>query len=177
MSLIGEKGETYSDANLVVEEALRVVYSKQNVSGSWSYVSANVSGYYNYMREFHRYATKSFRYVGMTHDAAKTCRNAMIKKFTRDVYASIWNGDSMGGSWTDSKMGEILMAEITLAHDEGDSWSVHVRVNEDDVRYRMANADTSVVLIFANEIHRTYGSNGEGEADETEYVASSSGTN
>lgn len=172
MSLIGENGKEYGDGNIVVEEALRVTYSKQTVSGSWGYVSGNMSGAYSWMNEFHRYATKSFRYIGMTFAAAKDCRNDMIDKFTRTIYSSIWDSETLGGGWVDTKMGEILMAEITLVHDEGDAWSVHVRVNEDDVRYRLV-ADSTLApasSFFSREHGRVYGSNGEGAEDEKEYV-------
>lgn len=171
MSLIGEKSsDTYGDRNLVIDEALRVTYSKTKISGAWGYVSANVSGSYSYMREFHRYATKSFSYVGMTYDVAKKCRDDMIERFTREFKQSIWNGDTMGGGWTDETAGETLMADITLVHGEGDEWRVHVRVNEDDVRYRLISASefTSYKTIFISERRRLYGSDGEGTADETE---------
>ena len=171
MGLIGEKSETYGDRNLVIEEALRVVYSKMKVSGSWGWTSANVSGSYSYMREFHRYATKSFRYVGMTYEVAKKCRDNMVALFTREYKSSVWNADAMGGGWNDEKMGEIPMADVSLVHDEGDSWSVCVRVNEDDVRYRIvsASATTNPKTIFYDERKtRTYGSNGEGSEQERE---------
>ena len=61
---------TDRDENIVVEEPLNVSYPTTLISGSWGYGSANVSGSYAWMREYHRYATKRYRYVGKTYKAA-----------------------------------------------------------------------------------------------------------
>ena len=161
---------SYSDANVVVEEALTVTYSTVIVQGSWSYTSANVTGYYYTMRECHRYARKSFRYVGLTHAAAKTCRDAMVALFTRDFKTSYWQSDAMGGGWSDDTGGTVLMADVSLTHDEGDAWSVRVRVNEDDVRFRFVqDGGMYPELLFGNErLYRSYGTDGEGNASEKE---------
>jgi hypothetical protein len=163
----------YSDTNLEIDEALRVTYAVMKISGSWGWIAANVSGAYSYMREFHRYAAKSFKYVGMTHTAAKKCRDAMVKYFTRTYRASIWQGTKIDGGWEDEDMGTKLATEVTLTHDGGDSWSVHVRVNEDDVLYRLISTSegTSPQSVFSEEVKRTYGSDGHGTADETEASA------
>lgn len=159
---------SHSDANVVVEEALTVTYSQSIIQGSWGYTSANVSGWYSTMREIHRYARKSFRYVGMTHAAAKACRDAMVAKFTRDVKTSYWNSSAMGGGWNDEAGGTIPMADVSLVHDEGDAWSVHVRVNEDDVRFRRVSDAHYAAVVFGAERLRGYGTDGEGTADEKE---------
>jgi hypothetical protein len=170
MSLIGEHtaGETYGDRNLVIDEALTVTYSKQLIQGSWGYTAANVSGYYNYMNEYHRYARKSFKYVGMKYATAVTCRDDMIKYFKREFYVDVWNGTVMGGQWDQTKGGEVLMADVSLVRDEGDSWSVHVRVNEDDVRYYMAGTTVRLKTVFSKARSRKYGTDGAGNADEVE---------
>ena len=159
---------SYSDANVVVEEALTVTYSQSVVQGSWGYTSANVSGSYSTMRELHRYARKSFRYVGMTLAAAKACRNEMVGKFTRTFNTSYWNADVMGGAWNEDEGGTIPMADVSLVHDDGDAWSVHVRVNEDDVRYRKVQEVYDYATVFAAERLRGYGTDGVGTADEQE---------
>ena len=177
MGLIGENGETYGDRNLVVEEALRVTYSQMIVNGSWGWVSGNMSGSYTQMREFHRYATKSFRYVGMTYEVAKTCRDDMIAKFSRVTFTSVWDANRVDGAWLSQENGYMPMADVSLVHDEGDAWSVHVRVNEDSVRYRHTgyNYDSYALykLFFGDETSWGYGSDGEGTADETEPVNAS----
>ena len=163
---------SYSDANVVIEEALTVTYSNTIIQGSWSYTSANVTGTYNTMREVHRYARKAFRYVGMTHAAAKTCRNAMVALFTRDFKTSYWQSDTMGGGWSDDTGGTVLMADVALTHDEGDAWSVHVRVNEDDVRFRLVDGGAYPATLFATErTTRSYGTDGEGTTAEREVAS------
>ena len=160
---------SYSDANVVIEEALTVTYSNTIIQGSWSYTSANVTGTYNTMREVHRYARKSFRYVGMTYAAAKTCRTAMVALFTRSFKTSYWQSDTMGGGWSDDTGGTIVMADVALTHDEGDAWSVHVRVNEDDVRFRLVSNGAYPNVLFATErTTRSYGTDGEGTTAEKE---------
>ena len=126
---------SYSDANIIVEEPLNVTYSTQIISGSWGWTSSNVSGSYNRMRENHRYATKRFRYVGMTHSAALACRYDLIEKFTRDFKMSYWNGDAMGGEWLTMTGGTMVMAYVTPEENEDGSYDVLVNVNEDDTKY------------------------------------------
>lgn len=159
---------SHSDTNVVIEEALTVTYSSSIVQGSWSSTSANVTVWYNTMREVHRYARKSFRYVGMTYAAAKACRDAMVTLFTREFKTSYWNSDTMGGGWNDEEGGTLPMADVSLTHDEGDAWSVHVRVNEDDVRFRRVSEGAYPNVLFAAERQRDYGTNGEGTAAEKE---------
>ena len=158
----------YSDANIIVEEPLKVTYSTQIISGSWGWTSANVRGSYNRMRENHRYATKRFRYVGMTHAAALTCRNALIAKFTRDFMTSIWNGDAMGGEWLTMTGGTMVMADVTPEENEDGSYDVLVNVNEDDTKYTKVEFPFYPNVAFATERLRTYGSDGHGTEDEVE---------
>ncbi len=160
---------SYSDANIVIEEGLTVTYSRSIIQGSWSYTAANVSGTYDTMRELHRYARKSFKYVGMTYAAAKTCRDAMITLFTRTTKTSYWNGTVAGGGWNDDDGGETLTADVSLVHGDGDAWEVHVRVNEDSVRYRLATEAAYSSVVFSHERQTwTYGSDGEGTTAEKE---------
>lgn len=160
---------SHSDANVVIEEALTVTYSNSIIQGNWGYTSANVSGYYSTMREIHRYARKSFRYVGMTYAAAKACRDELVTLFTRDFKTSYWNSETMGGGWSDDTGGTVPMADVSLTHDDGDAWSVHVRVSEDDVRFRRVSDGAYPNVLFATErLTRTYGTDGEGTAAEKE---------
>ena len=159
---------SYSDANIIVEEPLKVTYSTQVISGSWGWTSGNVSGSYNRMRENHRYATKRFRYVGMTHDAALACRDALIEKFTRDFKMSIWNGDAMGGEWMSINGGTMCMADVSPEENEDGSYDVLVNVNEDDVKYTKVEDPFYPSLDFAVERRRVYGSDGHGIGDEVE---------
>lgn len=158
----------YSDANIIVEEPLKVTYSTQIISGSWGWTSANVSGSYTRMRENHRYATKRFRYVGMTHSAALTCRDAMIEKFTRDFKMSYWNGDAIGGEWLSMTGGTMVMADVTPEENEDGSYDVIVNVNEDDTKYTKVEVPFYPNVAFATERLRAYGSDGHGTEDEVE---------
>lgn len=169
MSLIGQNGDTWGDGNIVIEEGLTVTYSRSIIQGSWGYTSANVSGWYNTMRELHRYARKSYKYVGMTYEVAKKCRDEMVKLYTRTLRTSYWQGNVMGGGWNDGDGGETLTADVSLTHGDGDAWEVHVRVNEDSVRYRLATEPAYVNIVFAHErVNWSYGSDGEGTDDERE---------
>lgn len=152
---------SHSSANLVIDSALVVSYSRSLISGNWSYTSANVSSSYNYMMEYHRRARQSFRYVGMTKVAADSCKSAMVAKYTRSTYESIWDGDAMGGAWNTTASGEMLMAEVSASHNEDGSYDVVVNVNEDDTRM----SKVGETAVFAYEPLRQY-EGGEGEEGE-----------
>ncbi|MBQ2630408.1 MAG: hypothetical protein IJG13_12085 [Kiritimatiellae bacterium] len=161
---------SHSSANLVIDSGLVVTYSKSLINGNWSYTSANVSGYYDYMWEIHRRARMSFRYVGMTKDAAESCKAAMIAAYTRAFKISIWDYSSMGGAWYDNSAGEMPMAEIAMSHNEDGSYDVVVNVNEDDTRMRKTSESTNYTLLFSAERSRTY------EGGETEVAATPGGS-
>ena len=159
---------SYSDENIIVEEPLKVTYSTQIISGSWGWTSANMSGYYTRMRENHRYATKRFRYVGMTHAAALTCRDELIEKFTRNFNMSIWNGDVTDGEWVSMNGGAMCMADVSPEENGDGSYDVIVNVNEDDTKYSRVETPFYPNVAFATERLRTYGSDGHGTEDEVE---------
>ena len=159
---------SYSDENIIVEEPLKVTYSTQIISGSWGWTSANMSGSYTRMRENHRYATKRFRYVGMTHAAALTCRDELIEKFTRNFNMSIWNGDVTDGEWVSMNGGAMVMADGSPEENEDGSYDVIVNVNEDDTKYSRVETPFYPAIAFATERLRTYGSDGHGTEDEVE---------
>lgn len=152
---------THDTTNLVVEEDLTVTYSDAIIQGTWGYTSANVSGWYTRMREVHRRATKAFRYVGMTHTAATSCKTAMISAFTRTYSISVWNDGVMGGNWDVISGGSILMADVSCVHSDDDGWDVIVRVMEDDVRVIKTTDSYNANVVFAAERQRGY--NGETE--------------
>ena len=160
--------DSHSAANLVVEEGLVVTYSRQKISGQWSWVSGNMSGTHYYMNEYRRYATKSFKYVGMTYAAATSCRNAMISRFTRSTKIDAWDDSCTDGAWVSKDGGSILMTSIALTHDDGCMWSVRVRVNENDVHYSKEGEVSSYTSVFSSERSRSYGTDGAGNADEKE---------
>lgn len=147
---------SYSDANKVEESSLLVRYSKVRISGSWSWVSANVEGYYAYMWECHRYATKTFRYVGMDKATAISCRDALVTLFTRAIRSSIWSGDAMGGAWAREDGGSQLMADVRMVPSGGGMYDVSVSVNEDDVMLAKIAENPNPSIQFATEDARQY---------------------
>jgi len=153
---------SHSDDNLVIEEALVVNYSNAIISGSWTWESISVSGSYERMRECHRYARKSFRYVGMTYTAAAACKTDMITAFTRTFKNSFWNGATNQGAWNVMNAGTQLMADVSMVPSGGDAWDVAVRISEDDVRTMKVDDAYTYSTVFATEISREYGSNGHG---------------
>lgn len=146
---------SHSSANRVVDSALVVTYSCSLLSGSWSYTSANVTGYYQYMWELHRRARKSYRYVGMTYDAAQTCKAAMLALYQRAVRTSKWRDDVMGGQWDRTSAGNVPMADVAVAHNDDGSYDVVVNVNEDDMCMSMQSA-IDISTYFSNESLRSY---------------------
>ena len=147
---------SHSSVNRVVDSGLVVTYSKTLVSGNWSYTSANVSGSYNYMMEYHRRARMSLRYLGMTEAAAKSCKAAMLSAFTRSFKSSLWDDSTMGGSWSDSSAGEGPMADVAMVHNDDGSYDVVVNVNEDDTRMRKVGESASYATLFFSERSRSY---------------------
>ncbi len=160
MALIND---TTTTSNLVVTEGLRVTYSKTIVKGTWTWGNDISGGTYYQMFELHRYATKSFKYVGYTYEAAKAKRDALIKELTRTFYYSVWNGATDKGQWDTYEGGEMLMSDITLTRDEGDSWSVNVSIREDDARTIKVGELPSFDVRFAVENKRSYGTGGIGD--------------
>lgn len=159
---------SYGDGNIIVEVPLDVIYTTQIIVGSWSYTTAlGGAGYYYRMRESHRYATKRFRYVGMTFGAAKSCRDELKLIFTRSFHTQVWNGAT--AQWNNvPTANSVCMASVELEENEDGSYDVVVNVKEDDMKYGMENESFDPSRVFAVERLRTYGSDGHGNEDETE---------
>ena len=154
---------SYSEDNRVIDSGLTVTYSRELVSGTWvgeSLVASAASNTYYFMWEYHRRATKSYRYVGMTDAAKDECLADMIELYTRNVRASFWNSttsDGHGlGSWSEDSAGQIVVADISPVHNEDGSWDVVVNVREDDVRMRKTWNVVSPSTLFATEQQRGY---------------------
>lgn len=128
---------THSPANRVVDTGLLVTYSKSRISGSWTYGDyfGTASTTYTEMMEYHRRATKSYRYIAMTEEAARKCVKKMVELYTRSIKISGWNTNT--GTWSEHDGGDILMADIARQRNDDGSWDVLINVNEDDVRHEM----------------------------------------
>ncbi len=155
--------DTTTNRNLVVTEGLSVTYSKSITKGTWTWGTSTLNGTYDKMYELHRYATKAFKYVGYTYEAAKAKRDALITELTRDFKYSVWNGAVTNGQWDVYAGGTQLMSDITLTYDAGDAWSVNVRVREDDTRTIKIGEDPAYATRFSAENARSYGTGGIGD--------------
>lgn len=83
--------QTYGAANRVVTNDKTVSYSMKHISGQWSYMPFPWQEItYNRMWEYHRYCMKTYSYVGMDLATANACAAAMIAKYTRLFYVSVW---------------------------------------------------------------------------------------
>lgn len=160
MALINDSSTT---KNLVVTEGLSVTYSKAMTKGTWSWGTSTLSGTYNQMHELHRYATKAFKFVGYTYEAAKAKRDSLVTELTRDFSQSVWNGAVLNGEWDTYAAGTMLMSDVSLTYDAGDAWCVNVRVHEDDMRMIKVGEDPAFTTRFAAENARTYGTGGIGD--------------
>lgn len=167
---------SYGSTNCVVESGLVVRYSKSPVYGQWQYAIGVTTVTVGKAWQYTRTAAKSYRYVGMTYSAAKSCKADMIAKYTRTVKTSEWDAlsestEHFGESSSDNA--SILMADVALVCVGGVAWDVVINVNEVDTRLRESH-NGSPDALFASETDRTYGPDGGDASDETETTGTSS---
>ena len=149
---------SYGEANRVIESALSVTYEYTKIYGKWTYMtSISTSTTYDEVYQYTRRARKSYRYVGMTLAAARECRDAMMAKYIRGKFASKWNeSGNNAGTFTYTDGGVVLMADVSLQHDDGDAYSVHVDVNETDVKNAVSCVNAGSHLFNAERSDRSY---------------------
>ena len=153
---------SWGAANRVIDQDLVKTYSRQRVYQDYTYVYgvAQLITIHS-VWEYHRRATKSYRYVGMDRDTANACAAAMATKYTRATKVSDWNGSGeLAGTFSEIDGGTIPMAEVAVVHVAGCMYEVHITVNEDDMRLRVeivANPET----LFSTENARDYDTAGE----------------
>ena len=96
------------------------------------------------------HSTASFAYVGMDLATAKTCRDAMIAKFTRTK--SVWEfrttvnneAGTVTIGWVQSATGATVQeAEVNLTHVGGHMYEVTVQVDCEDVVVTTSPSSTS----------------------------------
>lgn len=146
----------YGPANRVIDTALTVTYTRNRITGSWGWSNGlNGGGTFTAMQEYHRRASKSYRYVGMTDAAKDECVAAMIALFTVDIYSTFWQSN---GTWSpEYNFGKDLIADISPQHNEDGSWDVVVNVSEDAVRWSLPNyAYPNPKALFYHERQRDY---------------------
>lgn len=147
-----------------VETGLTVTYSRKTISGSWGWSNGlNGGGSFSSMIEYHRYARKRYRYVGMTDAAKDACIQAMNALYTRKTWTNYWQSN---GTWSyDQECGDVPLASVTpVANDDG-SWDVEIDVNEDDVRYSLVGRKVDAKYMFPNSYEKARDYDGETEAD------------
>ena len=148
---------SWGAANRVIDQDLVKTYSRQRVYQDYTYVYgvAQLITIHS-VWEYHRRATKSYRYVGMDRDTANACAAAMVTKYTRATKISDWNGSGEhAGTFSEIDGGTIPMAEVAVVHVAGCMYEVHVTVNEDDVRLRV-DVVNNVASLFSTENSRDY---------------------
>ena len=94
------------------------------------------------------HSTASFAFVGMDLATAKTCRDAMIAKFTRTK--SVWEfkttvkAGTVTIGWVQSATGATVQeAEVNLTHAGGHMYEVTVQVDCEDVVMTTSPSSTS----------------------------------
>ena len=151
---------TATATNCVIDQALSIVYSKMRIPGSWSYPGAPGSTItFDHAWEYSRRATLAKRFVGMTKSAAEAAAAKFRTDYTRDIKASIYDGDTVDTTgiaerFSDESAGTILMTDIAVVHDEGDAYSILVQVSEVDVKMRRKSYTAS--SLFTTENNRSY---------------------
>lgn len=147
---------TATAANRVTERALTVTYSKPRISGSWSWVDANVENTRTQAYEYHRYASCAYRYVGLDFLSALDAADAIRAKYTRAFKASEWHsGGEHAGTFQPLDMGTRLQGSVEVVRDRGHLYDVVVQVEEDDVRLSL-DPNESFAVLFAAEDARKY---------------------
>ncbi len=149
--------ETASSTCRIVDQALRVSYTRRLIFGSWTHttlVASAASTTYNSAWEYVRRAEKSYRYIGLSLDAANTKAAALETLYTRSTKISDWQPNN--GVFSEIEAGDIPMADICVQLDgDGASYSVVVHVHEEDTRLRLTGGATPSSL-FTAENNRTY---------------------
>lgn len=100
-------------------------------------------------REVHRYATKSYSYVGMTLAAAKTCAAAKRNKYTRT--RKYWTFETDHFVYHAATR---CQADISVVHDDGDCYHVDINVNEDDMVCLIGSLPSDLKTLFnLDDVH------------------------
>ncbi len=138
-----------------IDTDLQVKYTRRRIYGSWTHVSTTVaSTTYNQAWEYVRTATKNYRYVGLTYDAARSLADVLEVYYRRSTHVSEW--DEWNGRFVTVDGGTFSMADVAVQHDEGDAYSVVVSVNEQDTRMMLAISSDAFDVVFATENLRSY---------------------
>lgn len=151
----------YSDDCKVITNGLQVNYTRSKKFGNWvanSTTASTASVTYTECWEIRRFAKGTFKYVGLSYDAALECAEDMATKYTRTTKVSKWDttGQSMyDPEFVDIDGGKIKMTDISINKTSGHLYEVIVNVNETDTRERR-HIPASIETLFALENARDY---------------------
>lgn len=115
----------WTNDNKITDEPLQVRYTA-SYGGKLSGRKLEGKAY-----TYHRYATKTYRYVGMDERTAQACAAEKLKQYTKVRFFWYWDEDFTIQFSRELKCG----ATVRVRHNEGHLWSVEINVNEDDVYY------------------------------------------
>ena len=148
---------TASGDNRTLQQGLTVTYSKRRLYQPYTYLSQiNVLTTINYVWEYHRYAVKTYSYVGMDYEAAKSKAKELVNSYTRSCYISAWqSGGKNAGTFVTERIGDKLQADISVQKYLGHMYTVVVDIHEDDVRLS-TDGSISPAGLFALEDARRY---------------------
>lgn len=107
---------SWSDANKITTKALQIQYVGTFHKRYWG----------EPVYEFHRIATKEYKYIGMTEAAAKKCQEDKLAQYTRTFIQ--WNNENGNVRWVRNF---ICVANVTMDSDGDGLWTVSISVNED----------------------------------------------
>lgn len=151
----------WTDDNKIIDSGLTISYSKSKVFGSWTATSTTASTAsvtYNEAWEYRRFASGTFRYVGMDYDTSLRCAQAMVAEYSRPTIISKWDptGQSMyNAEFIDVDGGTVLMADVNVQNTAGHMYEVVVQVREQDMRMRI-NGSAGPSSLFTTENQRQY---------------------
>lgn len=123
--------ETHDNNNKITLNTKGEWIEEEFIYGTWqklSLVGGIVLLSYGRMKKHTKHKVEQFEYVGMTKDAADSCAEEMIDKYTKDTLISIW--DINNGIWKYEDGGEQIMADVKCSWVAGNMWKVTVNVNE-----------------------------------------------
>jgi len=163
---------TYNDTNKVTDSALRVQYAVESDKCAYrgwidapmpdgGTVQVWVDGEKWFYR-VHRYATKSYSYVGMDEATAKACQNAKIAQYTR-AFSRVVEGDAPPDPEVSPDPSTTLTlgytyecrSDIVAQHVDGHMWEVVINVNEDDEKFSY-ELPSNPASLFTAENQRNY---------------------
>ena len=146
---------SYGSSNRVVEEDLAITYTKARVYGHWETTAGAVVTTHDWVWQYTRTASKTYRYVGMTRTAANTCATAMRTLYQRTTKVSDWY--PADDEFFDVTGGEQPMADVAVCYVAGGMYETRITVHETDTKMRVASV--SPETLFALENARTYDTN------------------